>query len=348
MAERPKRSRTKPPSMYDVARRAGVSQTTVSFVVNDVANANLPAETRERVWAAIKELGWRPNAMARGLSLRQSQTIGFISDEIATTSHAGKIIQGAQDAAWAHDKLLLVIDVNQDRRREQRAIEMMLERQVEGLIYATMYHHAVRLDPIETDIPIMLLDCFDNEGLYPAIIPDEVQGGRIATEALITRGHRRIGFINNSDPIPAAVGRLEGYRAALAAAGLPFDEHLVCAGPSSGTTGFHCTQELFLLPEPPTALFCFSDVIAMGAYDALKQRGLRIPDDVAVVGFDNLEVVAAHVYPPLSTVELPHYEMGRRAINGLLAAEPGPRTVTRHLVPCRFIERSSTPPLVQG
>ncbi|HMQ30658.1 MAG TPA: LacI family DNA-binding transcriptional regulator [Chloroflexaceae bacterium] len=343
MPAQPRKSRAKRPSMYDVARLAGVSQTTVSFVVNDAPNANIPDETRERIWAAVRELGWRPNAMARALSLRQSDTIGFISDEIATSSHAGMIIQGAQDAAWAREKMLLVINTGGARRLEERAFEMMLERQVEGLIYATMYHHAVELPPIESETPLVLLDCFAPGSSLPSVVPDEAQGARAAVEALLARGHRRIGFINNSDPIPARDGRLAGYTQALASAGIAYDPARVRAGHSTGPEGLRCAAELLDLPERPTALFCFSDVMAMGAYEAIKSRGLRIPDDVAVVGFDNLEVVAAHLYPPLSTIELPHYQMGEWAVNYLLghADVPLDGAPAQHRIPCRLVERAS-------
>jgi LacI family transcriptional regulator len=343
MPDEPKRTRSRRPSMYDVARTAGVSQTTVSFVINDVAGANIPPETRERIWAAVKELGWRPNAMARGLSLRRSQTIGFISDEIATSSHAGKIIQGAQDAAWASEKMLLVINTGADPRLEQRAIEMMLERQVEGLIYATMYHHAVSLPQLQTEAPVVLLDCFTPDGAFPSVVPDEVQGGREATMALLYRGHRRVGFINNSDPIPASSGRLEGYRQALDAYGLPFDPALVVSGRSAGPEGYRCAMELLQALRPPSALFCFSDVIAMGAYDAARRLGRRIPEDVAILGFDNLDVIAEHVYPALSTMELPHYQMGEWAVNYLLEhlESPAVGKPVQHLIPCRLIERAS-------
>lgn len=344
MPPQPRRTRAKRPSMYDVARLAGVSQTAVSFVINDTPNTNIPDETRERIWAAVKELGWRPNAMARGLSLRQSQTIGFISDEIATSSHAGKIIQGAQDAAWASEKMLLVINTGGDRRLEQRAFEMMLERQVEGMIYATMYHHAVELPVVSSETPLVLLDCFAPDASLPSVVPDELQGARTAVEALIERGHQRIGFINNVDPFPAREGRLAGYLAALATAGIDFDPELVRSGESTGTTGHSCTLELLELAAPPTALFCFSDIVAMGAYDAIKSRGLRIPDDMAVVGFDNLEVVAAHLYPALSTMELPHYQMGEWAVSYLLSHTDAPsgEQPPQHRIPCRFVERAST------
>jgi len=128
MAQNSKHAKLKRPSMYDVACLAGVSQTTVSFVVNNVPDINIPQETRDRIWAVVEELGWRPNAMARGLSLRRSHTIGLISDEIATSSHAGKIIQGAQDAAWAQAKMLLVINTGSNPDIERAALDMLLER----------------------------------------------------------------------------------------------------------------------------------------------------------------------------------------------------------------------------
>lgn len=342
MAPSSKRSRTKRPSMYDVARRAGVSQTTVSFVINDVPWANIPDETRQRIWDAVKELGWRPNAMARALSQQRSHTIGFISDEIATSSHAGAIIQGAQDAAWANEKMLLVINTGGDQRLEQRAVEMMLERQVESLIYATMYHHPVVLPFNERDVPLVLLDCFVGDRSIPSVVPDEVQGGYIAVAALIARGHRRIGFINNIDPIPATSGRLEGYRQALTAAGIPFDPALVRVDMSTGAGGRRCAAELLALPERPTALFCFNDVMALGVYDAIKTQGLRIPEDIAVVGFDNLAVIAEHLHPTLSTVKLPHYEMGEWAVHYLLGLVATPAGSIQHMTPCEFVERDST------
>jgi LacI family transcriptional regulator len=328
--------------MYDVARLAGVSQTTVSFIVNNRPDANIPEETRERVLAAVQELGWRPNSLARALSQRRSQTIGLISDEIATTSFAGKIIQGAQDVAWASDTLLLVLNTGGDKRLEQRAIEAMIERRVEGLIYATLYHHAVEQPIVDPDLPLVLLDCFAPGSSLPSVVPDEAQGARLAVEALIRSGHRRIGFLNNSDPVPATAGRLEGYRAALAAAGIAFDPDLLQIARADAVNGYRCASELLRLQEPPTAIFCFRDIMAMGAYDAIKAHGLRIPDDIAVVGFDNLEVVAEHLSPPLTTVELPHYAMGEWAVRRLLQPDlPETDPSAPYLMPCRLVERAS-------
>ncbi len=328
--------------MYDVARLAGVSQTTVSFVVNNVPNTNILQETRDRVWAAVEELGWQPNALARGLSLRRSHTIGLISDEIATSSHAGKIIQGAQDAAWVDNNMLLVINTGGNRDIEHAALKMMLERRVEGLIYATMYHRAVVPALDVAQVHIVLLDCYVADRSLPSVVPDEVQGGRTATEVLLRKGHRRIGFINEVGPLPAMFGRLEGYKQALESYGVPFDPGLVRAGIVIAPEGYRCAVELLQLPERPTALFCYNDSMAMGAYDAVRQLGLTIPDDVAIVGFDNLEVIAGQLRPPLTTMELPHYAMGQWAVQFLLdhADDIHPEPV-QQTIPCRLIERAS-------
>jgi LacI family transcriptional regulator len=342
MAQNAKHAKRKLPSMYDVGRVAGVSQTTVSFIVNNVPNVNISQETRDRVWAAVEELGWRPNAMARGLSLQRSHTIGLISDEIVTSSHAGKIIQGAQDAAWAHTKMLLVVNTDLNPDIERVAVEMMLERQVEGLIYATMYHRPVTLPAAFRQVPTVLLDCYVEDRSLPSVVPDEVQGGQTATQTLLQKGHRRIGFINNVDPIPATFGRLEGYKQALASYGVPFDPSLVCGGKGSAEEGYRCAVELMQLPGRPTALFCFKDEMALGAYDALKELSLTIPDDVAIVGFDNLEVIATNLRPRLTTIELPHYAMGQWAVQYLLDHADNPHLdPIQQMIPCPLIERAS-------
>ncbi len=337
---------TKPPSMYDVARLAGVSQTTVSFVVNNRPNANIPEETRERIWAAVKELGWRPNAMARSLSSRRSHTIGFLSDEIATTPFAAQIIQGAQDAAWAARTMLLLVNTGSNADLEHAALEMMLERQVEGIICATMYHRPVHVPENISNIPIVLLDCYAEDHSLPSVVPDEVQGARTATEVLLQHGHRRIGFINNIHPIPATSGRLEGYRQALASYGVRFDEALVVNQISTAAGGYDGALALMNLPEPPTALFCFNDRMAMGAYDALRKLNLRIPDDVSVIGFDNQELIAAELHPGLSTMALPHYAMGRWAVEYLFehVEHSGDDQPPQHRLTCPYIERASVAP----
>jgi LacI family transcriptional regulator len=333
----------KRPSMQDVANLAGVSRTTVSFVVNKIEAAGIPQETRDRVWAAVEQLGYRPNAVAQGLRSARTHTIGFISDEVATTPYAGEIIRGAQDRAWEEEKLLLLVDTGNNQAMKRAAVETLLQRQVEGIIYATMYHREVHPPDSVRQTPTVLLDCFMADASLPSVTPDEVGGGRQATQALIARGHRRIGFINDQNPVPAALGRLEGYKQALAAGGIRLDERLVCAGKSDSQGGYDCAMNLMRRPDRPTALFCFNDRMAMGAYDALRKLGLSIPEDMAVIGFDNQEIIAANLHPALTTMELPHYRMGKWAVAELLRlmAQEERAAPVQHKIDCPLIRRES-------
>jgi LacI family transcriptional regulator, galactose operon repressor len=331
------------PTMNDVARLAGVSQTTVSFVVNKTPNVSIPEETRERVLAAVEKLGYRPNALAQGLRMQRSNIIGFITDEIAITPHAGKTIEGAQDVAWENDQILVLVNTKSNRQIEETAVEMLLERQVEGILYATMYHRRVRVPDALREVPTVLLDCFVEDGSFPSVVPDEFNGGRTATEHLLKKGHRRIGYLNNVDSIPATLGRFEGYQAALAAYDIPYDGRLVCVEQSDSGGGYRSALQLIQQPDPPSALFCFNDRMAMGAYDALRKLNLRIPEDVAVMGFDNQELIAAYLFPPLSTMELPHYQMGAWAVHYLLKMieNPGEVSPVQQKIEARLVERAS-------
>jgi len=328
--------------MSDIARLADVSRTTVSFVLNNHASsASIPAETKDRILEVAKSLSYRPNLAAKILRTNQTHTIGFITDEITTTPFAVRIIKGAQDEALAHGKLLLIVNTGSDATVTETAIEMMLGRQVEGIIYAAMYHHEVALPANIHEGSAILLDCFSADRSLPSVVPDEIQGGRTATEVLLKKGHRRIGFISTIDRTPAAFGRLEGYKQALQAYDIPFDENLVRfhAGDSRG--GYQGTLELLQLPQPPTAIFCFKDGMAMGAYEALRTLGLSVPNDVAVIGFDNQELVAAQLFPPLSTMQLPHYEMGKWALEFLLEHQGEALPPVQHTIDCPYIERQS-------
>lgn len=338
-----KKPKKRLPTMKDVAKLAGVSQTTVSFVINNTPDAGIPEETKERVWAAVTELGYRPNVLAQNLRTQRSGLLGFITDEIATTPYAGKIFEGAQDVAWAHGKILLLVNTKNNQEIKNAAIEMLLTRQVEGIIYATMYHRAVNPPEALSEVPTVLLDCFTEDRSFPSVVPEEAEGGRSATKYLLEKGHRRIGFINNSADIPATHGRLQGYKQALEDFGIPLDENLIRTTESESEGGYAQTMALMQFSDPPTAIFCFNDRTAMGTYDALNKLGLRIPDDVAVFGFDNQELIAAHLYPPLSTMELPHYCMGEWAANKVINLIEGKDNdpLIQHTLECPLVERQS-------
>ncbi|MFC0004113.1 LacI family DNA-binding transcriptional regulator [Micromonospora siamensis] len=334
-SERPTR-----PSQQDVARLAGVSRTTVSFVVNGVTGVAIPAATRAKVWAAVEQLGFRPNELARGLRSRRSGVLGLVTDAIATTPYAVGIIAGAQEAAARHGRTLLIVDTDSGAGSLLDAAAAMTRWQVEGLMLATDHHREVSLDGEVAGLPpTVLVDCVEADGRLPALVPDERQGGRLATDTLLAAGHRRIGLVNGPPDYPASAGRLAGWRDALAGAGVEVDQRLIRVGDWWQESGHTGAAALLDLPEPPTALFCANDWMAMGAYDLLRERGLRVPGDVAVIGFDNREEIAAHLRPALTTVALPYREMGRRAVEHLVGATPLPPGATR--LPCPLVSRAS-------
>ena len=335
-------SKRRSPTIGDVAKLAGVSPTTVSFVLNDVVGSGIPESTRTRVRASARELRYRPNATARLLRTDRSHSIGFVTDEIASTPFAGAVIEGAQEAAWEAGKILMIVNTGGNREIEESAVEMMLERRVEGIIYAAMYHRAVEPPSDSGEVPTVLLNCYSEDGSWASVVPDEVSGGRTATDVLLSKGHERVGFINLGLGVPATAGRLEGYKRALVAHGVAFDESLVRNGDGTARTGHRLAAELMRMPDPPTAIFCGNDPTAMGAYEALKERGLRIPEDVAVVGFDNQELIAAHLRPALSTVALPHHDMGWWAVEYLIdRAANGETPPPRQAIDCPYVGRES-------
>ena len=332
-------------TIKEVAQRAGVSIRTVSRVLND--NPYVADATRERVLGVIEELDFRPSAAARYMRTGQSQLIGFLTDELAQNAFSYDLIIGAQQTAWEREKLLFLFNTGNDQQVEMRAINMMRDHQVEGIIYATMYHREIIRSQFPEDIPAVLVNCFADDRSLPSIVPDEIGGGRLATETLLEQGHRRIGFVNVAAQEPAPLGRLEGYRRALANYGIPFDKALVrfIEEPFEGlaTSTYECVLALLEMRDPPTAIFCFNDMMALGAYDAVRKSGLRIPEDVAVIGYDNVEILAAQIHPPLTTIELPNFEMGQLAVRMLLGeaniVQEG-RPV-QYMIECPLIVRSS-------
>lgn len=336
-----KTPRTRAVTMKDVAHRAGVSRTAVSLVLNDRYDITLAQETRQRVLSAAAELGYRPNAGARALAQQRSDWYGLVT-EIVTAPFAVDIIKGAQDRALTDGKYLLISSTESDPAAETAAIERLLEQRVEGLIYAATWHRGVTVPEIAREVPTVLVNCFDIEGRFPAIVPDERSGGYRAAERLLRAGHRRIGFINLEAGMPATIGRREGFLTALRKAGIEPDESLEVSGHATADSGFTAAEQLLDLAEPPTAIFCANDRMAMGAYDAIKERGLRIPHDVAVIGFDNQELIAGYLRPGLTTVALPFEQMGAQGVDLLAAITAGESTGTMIVtVDCPLLERSS-------
>lgn len=305
-------------TLRDVARRAGVSVSTVSLVVNDKTEARIGEGTRQRVLQAVNELGYRTNALARSLVRGQSPFIGLVADAISTTPFAGKIIRGAQQEAWKSGYVLLVVDTDAVPEATESAIQMMVDHRAHGILYSTWYHRQVDPPPALGGVPAVFVNCLVDTPEAFCVIPDEVQGGRSATELLLAKGHRRIAFINSTESMPSTVGRLRGYKEALRSAGVSFDPHLIVKTYPEQEGGYAAGDRLLQLDPRPSAVFCYNDRVAMGLYDRLKESGVRIPEDIAVVGFDDQEVIAAHLRPALTSIALPHYDIGALGVRTLL------------------------------
>lgn len=330
----------------DVATAAGVSTATVSLVLNE-RDVRIPAETRERVRRAAAEIGYTPNSVARGLRLQRTRTIGLISDQIATTPFAGRMLAGAQDVAREHDYLVFLVDTGADSGVESRGIAALAAQQVDAMIYAAMWHRVV--DEVPAGLPpgTVFLDCRPAGGGFPSVVPDDYAGGAAATRELLAAGHTRIAYVDVDEPEkPIAAGlRHQAYVDTLRAAGLEPDPALhQHARTSAG--GREAVEALLDLPleRRPTALFCFNDRVAAGAYVAAHRRGMDVPGDLSVVGYDDQQLVASELDPPLTTVALPHYDMGRWAMEVVVGARPAPADGAAHLMPCPIVRRASVGP----
>lgn len=328
-------------TMTDVANAAGVSQTTVSFVLSGRPNAGISEETAERVRAAVSELGYRHNAAARALASSRTHLIGVVTD-VVTSPFAGEAVLGAQARAWDSGLQVLITSVEHRPTLDLAPFEVLMGRQVEALAVIMTTNRELRLPADARLVPTVVVNSVDQDGVVPSIVPDELAGGRVAVEHLLSAGHRRIAMINLEPDRIAAIGRREGYEAALRAAGITVDESLVHEGPADARHGFSAMRELLNRPELPTAVFCATDRIAMGAYDAIKEAGLRIPEDMSVVGFDDQEILTEYLRPTLTTMRLPFREMADRAVELLAQQLADPSLeISSERVRCPLVERGS-------
>lgn len=347
-AEETQRPGTGRPTSRDVARLAGVSHTAVSFVFNGRAEGNLSPATQERIRQAAAQLGYRPDPVARGLRRRRTAVIGLVTDEIASSPFAGRLLRGAMETAWDSEHLVLTVDSGGDRAKEDAAVAELLDRRVDGIIYAAMSLRRVRVPEGLHRTHSVLANCLPDDDSLPAVIPAERAGGRTAARLLLEQGHRRVAMVGGQDDI-ASAERLRGFRDALRAEGITVPrEWVVRTGGeiSSGHEG--ATRILDAVPaDRPTGVFCYNDRVAAGVLHAATRLGIAVPGDLSVVGYDDQEHMAAYLLPPLTTVALPHRAMGEAAARLLLdAIETGrtPPATTRRLA-CPVISRASVGPV---
>lgn len=329
-------------TIYDVARAAGVSAKTVSRVLNGNGPVNLA--TREAVEAAMRSLGYSPSRAARAMRGGGSRLVGLITGAISGAASgmpahgavAGlpdlHIVQGIQGAMRARGRTLMIADTGGLSSEAPRLIDTFLEHRVEGLIYVADHHQRVDL-AVPGSTPLVLANCFDARDT-PAVLPDDRRGQRDLTARLIQSGHRRVAYLTLKHVMEATRLRTLGYRDALETAGVPFDPALVIDCDMNGHAGmdsegqilWDAIDRVLQLPDPPTVLACGNDKMALRVYGILRSRGLRVPEEVSVAGYDNHRVIAETLFPPLTTVDLPYAAIGARAAAKLLAlidGEPG-------------------------
>lgn len=330
-------------TLADVAARAGVSVTTASYILNGrTVQMRISPDTERRVQTAMAELEYRPNRSARNLRSSSTLTFGVISDQVASGHFASSMISGAGRAARAVDHLLLIGETDGDPDVEARFIEELVERQVDGIVYATVSTTRFTVPPALRDQNAVLLNCLDPRSGLPSVLPDEVAGGRVAAELMLRSGTGSRVWVVGRDPEPAALAgpwRMEGIRAGFTAAG--HDELRVVDCAWRVVAAYDALRGLLASEDPPAGLICLNDRIAMGAYQALQEMGLRIPDDVAVVSFDGSEL-AGWLRPALTSVSVPYAEMGAIAIRALSAGVGEAPQVTR--LPMPVLRGQSLPP----
>ncbi|GAA3085007.1 LacI family DNA-binding transcriptional regulator [Kribbella aluminosa] len=339
-------------TLRDIAEQVGVSVSSVSLVLNERGRGRVRPEVAAEIRRVAAELGYVPNLLARGLKTKQSLTIGLISDGVASIPFAGQMLAGAQLAAADEGFLLMLIDTVGHPEVEAPAARALLQRNIEALVVAAEFHRDVELPLVPNALPIVVLDGRPKDPGARAdwVVPDEVGGARTATERLIAAGHHRIAFCNVTDPVFVARElRRTGYEKALREAGIDVDPALVVeAAVPSAEAGRAAAYELLGRTDRPTAVFCFSDKIAMGFYQVAQQLGLEIPRELSIVGFDNHQFVAESMLPGLTTIQLPHRAMGEWAAQQAIARSRGltgdSGAPAHRLMPCPLVERLSVAP----
>lgn len=295
-------------TIYDVAREAGVSMATVSRVVNN--NPNVKPQTRKKVFEAIERLGYRPNAVARGLASKKTTTVGVVIPDISNANFA-EVARGVEDIANMYHYNIILCNADKRKEKEIRVINTLLEKQVDGLLFMGGTVTDEHLQAFQTaNVPIVLCGTTDEKGQMPAVDIDHERAAYDAVKLLIQQGHRKIGMISGTLQDPNnGFARYQGYKKALEDAGIPFSEDLVRIGNYRYESGVEAMKYFLQLSERPTAIFAATDEMAIGAIHAIQDEGMTVPGDISVISVDNSRM-ASMVRPMLTTVAQPMYDIG--------------------------------------
>jgi DNA-binding LacI/PurR family transcriptional regulator len=328
-------------SIKDIARALDVSPSTVSRAWNN--KPGVSAATRQQILRASEELGYSPNELARGLKLRQSSSLGLIVPNIQNQVYA-EIASSLESACTGEGYLVILCNSGRDPLREDTLVQMLRAKRVDGVVLIPGQEPLRLVYPLRhAHIPAVVLE--HNLPGEHCIIVDDLAGGRLGAQHLLDLGHCRIAMISRTRHSGTSALRVTGYRQVLAEAGIAFDPELLVECESGHEPTYLAMKRLLALDRPPTAVFTHNDVQALGAMHAIQSTGLSIPDDVSVVGFDDISS-SAHLFPPLTTVRYPKQEVGRLAAETILklAAGNNPPEPQTRILPVDLVVRGSTAP----
>jgi LacI family repressor for deo operon, udp, cdd, tsx, nupC, and nupG len=331
------------PSSHDVAERAGVSRTTVSYVLNGRTDKAIPEETRARVLDAARALSYRSNRLANGILRGRTKLLGVVVPDLLNSFYA-RVLQGIHEECDRYGYSVLLTHSRNDVTAEQRRVELLMEYRVDGLVCVTYARREADIvawaeETSRSGLPCVLLDHLPSSPLLDGVASHDTEGARTAVEHLIRLGHSRIAHLRGDQTVSTGVDRCRGYAAALRESGLPLDGRMVVGDHFLVEEGRKGLLALLDLPNPPTAVFAANDDIAEGALLALESRGLHAPGDVALVGYGNLEAMRGF---GLTTIDQNPSAMGRRAVQCVLARlEDAEMIPQRILIATQLVVRRS-------
>lgn len=327
------------PSIKDIARLARVSHPTVSRALQNSPLVN--AQTAAKIRKIADEAGYRASAVARGLVTRRTRTIGLVVTTVADP-FASEVVCGIEQTANDHGYSVFLADSNADPVREKKVVQAFAERRVDGIIVTSSRVGALYLPLLaEMMVPIVLVNDQHPGAFVHSVMIENLSGMRAVATHLAELGHRRIAYLGDRFGYQSDVERFEGYRQALHAVGIPDTPDLVAHGEGKTEPAMEAMEKLLSLADPPTAVCCYNDMTALGAMRQVRVRGLRVPDDISVAGFDDL-FFAQYMQPPLTTVRQPMRRMGQLAMENLIKLMSGEESVAQVRVEAKLVVREST------
>jgi LacI family transcriptional regulator len=332
-------------TIRDVAERAGISVKTVSRFLSGFQG--ISAKTAEKIERAAEELEFYPSAAARTLRGQKTDIVSLIAENLTTTPFSYEIVQGVQSVCEQRGKLLLIGETRESEETFARLTDRFRQQKVEAIIYATFYHKPVEIKQQFKRCPLVLVNCYDTAGKFHSVVPDDEQGSYDLTRFLIEQGHRRIASITLPTDLVATQLRQQGFERAMADSGSEIHPswivHPQRLKPSEDMEWLGSVLDTLLAsPSPPTAIMCGNDKMALRVIMQLHSRGLAVPSDISVVGYDDFKVISENIVPALTTASLPYFRMGQRAAELAIQAEEGKDIgALCERIDCEIIERDS-------